>query len=704
MPNRLSSPKYWLLISALLGVAGLSACQTTSTDIFDRGIDTQETLERALKHAPIDTSPSSSAKTPYSASKTRSIPLSVNQDLQSGRGQFIQPGNTAQLNARQIAGSVELAFDNAPIKQVVDSVIGKILEANFVIDPSIEGTVTLRTARPVEKTDVPDLLAQALNLSGVSLIETSPGSYTIVPTNLAGRFASTPRLAGLGDGGSTVIMPLNYVSAAEMARVLASFTPQGARVLTDEVREALILSGEPSQINTLLETIEMFDVDWLAQMSFGVFELKYVSPADIIRELDKIFGGPEGPIGSQVEFVPMPRLSSVMVISKRPERLPQAESWIRRLDINIGGEGRRFQFLPVMNADAEAVAETLSDIFSDQNTGQSNRGASSTAFGDSSSSADIGQGSEGSGGLSGNSQGPRIRADAASNSLIVYATDDEVRQVQELLENIDVLPDQVLIEVVIAEVSLNDDLRYGVQWFFDTRTGGQFTFSDAGSGGVSARFPGFAYTFAGNYVQAALSALSAVTDIEVVSSPQIVTQDNQTATLQVGDQVPVVTQSAVSVDNPNAPIVNSIQYRDTGILLTVTPRINDGDVVVLEISQEVSDAVPTVTSGIDAPTIQQRQFDSVVNITDGETLALGGLIRASRSKGRSGIPLLKDVPLIGNAFSTRSDNRNRAELVVFLTPHIIRSQEDARRVSDHLRSKLTKLKTSGFIDEEPANR
>lgn len=254
----------------------------------------------------------------------------------------------------------------------------------------------------------------------------------------------------------------------------------------------------------------------------------------------------------------------------------------------------------------------------------------------------------------------------------------------------------MLIEAVIAEVSLNDDLRYGVQWFLDTRTDGELTFSDAGSGAVSARFPGFAYTFSGNYVKAALSALSAVTDIEVVSSPQIVTQDNQTATLQVGDQVPVVTQSAVSVDNPNAPIVNSIQYRDTGILLTVTPRINDGDVVVLEIAQEISDAVPTVTSGIDAPTIQQRQFDSVVSIADGETLALGGLIRASKSAGKSGIPFLKDVPLLGNAFSTQSDNRNRTELVVFLTPHIIRSKEDAQEASDHMRSKLKRLKSTSF--------
>lgn len=672
---------------------GLTGCETLPGDRFDRDIDTQETLERVITHDEIATNNSMDPLiTETDDTGTPSPFISVNQDTQIGQGRFIRP-NTGQGEARATvyAGNVDLAFDNAPIAQVVDAVIGDILKADFIIDPKVSGSITLRTAKPAKKSDVANLLAQALSLSGVALIETAQGSFSVLPKSSAGRFARAPRLAGTGRAQGIIIAPMQYVSAKEMLRVLEPMAPQGSQIRIDELREVLILTGEPGQMDVLLETIEMFDVDWLSEMSFGIYEARFASPDTLVTELEKVFGGQDGPIGSQVEFVAMPRLSSVMVIAKRAERLLQAESWIRRLDINVGGEGRRFRFLPVKNADAEAVAETLSDVFSEQSrsSNSSRSGISSNSSGTSPDTA--------------SDTGPRIRAETASNSLIVFATDDEVRQIAALLENIDVLPDQVLIEAVIAEVSLNDDLRYGVQWFFDSRTGGDFTFSDASSGSVSVKFPGFAYKFTGNYVQAALSALSAVTDIEVVSSPQIVTQDNQTATLQVGDQVPIVTQSAVSVDNPNAPIVNSIQYRDTGILLTVTPRINDGDIVVLEVSQEVSDAVPTVTSGIDAPTIQQRQFDSVVNIADGETLALGGLIRASKSTGKSGMPILKDVPLIGNAFSSRSDNRSRAELVIFLTPHIIRSRDDARRASDHLRSKLRRLKTSGFADDKSSN-
>lgn len=681
------------VLAILLGTV-MSGCQSTDT-IFDRGVDTNATLERVLDQ---DNRLNTSKGTPTSAvvdsSQTPNTGFSINQDVEIGNGVFVRHGfqYTAPL-AVEVDGMVSIAFDNAPIDQVVNAIIGDILKTNFVIDPSIKATVSLKTVKPISKQALPSLLNEALGLSGVSLIQSNEGGYLIVPNGAATKYSRSPSLAGAGRAQSgQIIFPLEFVSAAEMSRVLESMTPQGASIIADEVREILILSGTTSQLDTLAETISMFDVDWLTGMSFGVFETKFADPQDIVAELDSVFGGEEGPIGSQIQFIPMPRLSSVLVISKRPARLTQAESWIRRLDVNIGGEERQFKFLPVLNADAEAVAETLSDIFSDQ------------AFSGSSRPSASGQSSRQNVVPTSSGNGPRIKADAPSNSLVVFATGRELRQIEDLLTNLDVLQDQVLIEAVIAEVSLNDDLRYGVQWFFDTRDGGNLIFSDANAGGVSARFPGFAYTFSSNFAQAALSALSAVTDIEVVSSPQIVTQDNQTATLQVGDQVPVVTQSAVSVDNPNAPIVNSIQYRDTGILLTVTPRINDGNVVVLEVSQEVSDAVPTVTSGIDAPTIQQRQFDSVVNITDGETLALGGLIRASRSRGKSGIPLLKDLPVIGNAFSTNSDNRNRTELIIFLTPHIIRSEDDARRASDHLKSKLTRLKSTGFGEDALVDR
>ncbi|HCY55594.1 MAG TPA: type II secretion system protein GspD, partial [Oceanicaulis sp.] len=218
-----------------------------------------------------------------------------------------------------------------------------------------------------------------------------------------------------------------------------------------------------------------------------------------------------------------------------------------------------FQTIPVRNASASAMAEDIAATLQEREEGASPI---------------------------------RVRANEQSNTLIVWGNEDDRRAVAELVRQLDVLPEQILIEVTIAEVVLNDELRYGVQWFFDTRDGGGFTFSDLESGQVSSRFPGFAYRFDSRYVQAALNALDSVSSVVVLSSPQIVTLNNRPATLQVGDQVPVITQSAVSITNPDAPIVNSVQFRDTGVVLQVTPRIS-GNSIILEIDQEVSDVAET---------------------------------------------------------------------------------------------------------------
>lgn len=676
------------ILFASCTVLALLSCQTMDRNTFPKRAINDENLLDSLVHQEPASDMSVDSNGNGAMKKSYQVAPSVMQDVKLGAGQYVKQGLVQADFVTERSGSVELAFDNAPVAQIVDAVIGNILKADFVIDPSIKGKVTLRTAKPVKKSDVPSILDQALSLVGVSLIETGPNQFTVVPSTQARKFSKTPSLANNRSNSGMVIAPLEFVSASEMARVLIPFTPQGSKIQVDSTREILILSGTSTQIDVLLSTMDMFDVDWLAEMSFGVYETRFAPPETIIEELDKIFGGTKGPIGSQIEFIPLPRLGSVLVIAKRAHRLVQAEEWIRKFDRNVGGEGRRFQFMSIVNADAEEIAETISDLVGEENK------RNFDAVGPSS---DLGQGQPSAQRTSKPSKEKlRIRADLATNSLIIFGTDEEYRQIADLVQNLDVLPDQVLIEAVIAEVTLTDDLRYGVQWFFDGRGGGTATFSDASSGAVTSKFPGFAYAFSDTYIKAALNALAAVTDIEIVASPQIVTLDNHTATLQVGDQVPIVTQSAVSVDNPNAPIVNSVQFRDTGILLTVTPRVNDGNIVILEIAQEVSNAVPTLTSGIDAPTIQQRRFDSVVTIADGDTLALGGLIRSTRTLGSTGIPVLKDIPLIGNAFSNKSDSRSRTELVIFLTPHIIRSREDARRATRHIRDRLQRLKSSNF--------
>jgi general secretion pathway protein D len=280
------------------------------------------------------------------------------------------------------------------------------------------------------------------------------------------------------------------------------------------------------------------------------------------------------------------------------------------------------------------------------------------------------------------SKGPHIAVDFANNALMIRADGTEYASIERLLREVDVAPDQVMIEVVIAEVTLNDTLKYGVEWFFKNA---DQTFDLSKTGIVSKAFPGFAFTYKVPDVDVALNALGTLTDVKVISSPKLFTLNNKPATLQVGDQVPIITQTASGVRTAtDLTVVNSVQLRDTGILLRVTPRIGKSGAVFVEVKQEVSNAIATDTSGIDSPTIQQRKLSTTVAVQDGASIALGGLIRDSQDYGDSGVPLLKDIPVLGKLFGTTTSKGARTELLIFLRPRIIRNPEGAREMTDEL--------------------
>jgi general secretion pathway protein D len=299
----------------------------------------------------------------------------------------------------------------------------------------------------------------------------------------------------------------------------------------------------------------------------------------------------------------------------------------------------------------------------------------------------------------------KIIADKVKNALVIQAKPSDYRTVESAIRKLDIVPLQVLIEATIFEVTLNDTLRYGVEWFFKFGESSKAVFStsplgrvdatstSALSGAVNAIFPGFSYVVSPTQdsVKAVINALDQVSDVNVISSPQVFVLDNQTATLIVGDQVPITTRSAVSVISPDAPTVNSIEYRDTGVILEVTPRVNAGGLVTMEISQEVSNvsvATTNTQSQQDSPTINQRKVESTVSVQGGETVALGGLITDRRENASQGLPFLSRLPVIGWLFGTKSDSAARTELLVLITPRVVGNTDQARQVTQELRSRL----------------
>jgi len=585
--------------------------------------------------------------------------------IHRGSGAFVAPPPEpppAPRTPPPDAPRLDIAFERAPVGMVVQSLLSDFANASVVIDPRVEGEITIRSQGQLTAGELPAFLRNTVGALGLELVEQAPNAFLLRPLDARGQEQGTEVYRpGATVRAGVVIYGLRYVSASEMARLLQPFARQGVTVQPERARELLILSGPADQIQNLVQTIELLDVDWLDGISFGVVPLEYANPESLIGELRTLFGGADGPIGSMVEFVPLPGRRAILVLAKRPERLDQARTWIMQLDRPLTTSGR-IRLLQINNADAERVAETITALFGE--------GAAET----------------------------RIAADATRNALLIQSDPATFEEVAALVRELDRPIDQVMIEVTIAEVTLNNDFRFGVQWNFDLRDGTRAILSEASGGAVVARFPGFAATYGSTYVQAALNALSSRTHVEVISSPIIVTLDNQEAVLQVGDEVPIVTQSAANITTPDATVVNTVQYRETGILLRVTPRVSANDTVTLEVAQEASEVAATTTSGIDSPTIQQRRFESTVSIDDGQTVALGGLIRANRTRGRAGVPFLSAVPLLGAPFRNTNEAVRRTELVVFLTPRILRAAPDAEAATAELRQRLERIHGSRFIE------
>jgi general secretion pathway protein D len=289
-----------------------------------------------------------------------------------------------------------------------------------------------------------------------------------------------------------------------------------------------------------------------------------------------------------------------------------------------------------------------------------------------------------------------IVADEKNNALVIFARPRDYKMIEAMIRRLDVVPLQVLIEATIAEVTLNDNLQFGLQWFF-SQASSKFSLTNAASGigtaaDINPIFPGFNYVLGGGKEKLVLSALSELTHVDVVSAPHLLVLDHQTAGLQVGDQVPIVTESAQSVIAAGAPLVNSVQYLNTGVVLQVTPRVNSSGLITLDIDQQVSEPTTTTTSQIQSPTITQRRIVTSVVVQDGETIALGGLILDNQNNARSGIPVLSNIPVVGALFRTDTRKNARTELLVLLSPKIVRNAKEARDMTDDLRDRMRLVK------------
>lgn len=672
--------------------AGVGGCETVDEDEALR--DAMSPVKRSSAY---ETSPPSSVVLSGDSSGSASSPKT---EIHEGDNRFV---NTApRPRGSSQGGDVVLDFADADVKEVVRTVLGDILKVPFSVDPQIQGKVTLKTSTPLRKQDVIAALETALKVNGAVII-LADNVYNVVPATEAQKRIDGYELSGSArsrlPGYGIEIVPLRNIAAAEMQKILEPISPTGGIASVDAQRNLLFLAGTSQERSAMMDTIRLFDVDYLKGMSYAIIRPEHVEAGALALELTRVFQSTGGSSSTLLRFVPLARINTLLVVSPRANQLRAVQKWVDRLDVSPRGAGRGVYYYRMQNAKAEDVARSLSAVYGNAVTlgnDGSNGGDLSSPEGPPPPAAgampagappvpQINGGSS-----SGDTNGLQIAVDGANNALVIRASATDYAALERFLKEIDVAPDQVLIEVTIAEVTLNDSLRYGVEWYF--KNSNDQTYSLGRALKPAAILPGFNFTYTIPDVEVALSALGTITDVQVVSAPKLLTLDNKTASLQFGDQVPIITQSATGVQDANSPtIVNSVQFRDTGIVLRVTPRISKGGTVFVDVNQEVSSAIPTTTSNIDSPTIQQRKISSTVAVQDGDSIALGGMIRQSDTHSDSGVPVLKDIPVVGNLFSSTNNTGARTELLIFLRPRIIRSAAAAREMTDQLKQGLRGL-------------
>jgi len=656
-PNRVKS---WGKKSAtLFALASLVGCETVKPR--------WEGHTNATKAHSVNAKPSSEAAVQPETKQPSAQPkIYAGQSVNSP---VARPSKSQAARFRPKGGEIVLNFVDIPIREAARMILSDQLGKEFSIAEDVQGQVSLNNKEGLASSDlVPTLEALLSSINARLVIEGN--NYSIV---------SGAKNSVAISQGNLEIIPLRYIDASEFAKLLDGYQVSATPIKRGNL---LALNGSNSKIKKVRELARSFDINWLKGMSIGIFPVQNTSAGTMRDELLELFGKQLNKDDAKaLRIVAIERSNSIMVIANQNDYVKMMGDWVSRLDTAGGASNQAFFVYRVQNGRATDLAKLLDSMFGDGNHVADESDEIRTAP---RSLANLKPKSS-----------FRVVADESTNSLIVTGSPHYYKAVREAMKQLDSTPLQVLVEARIMELTLSDDLQYGLEWFLNGSRGSSNTSGtlDLGGAGIGAIQPGFSYVVerAGE-VRAALNGLADDSRLKVLSSPSLMVLNNRTASILVGDEVPIPTRQAVSNISPEAPTVNEIEYRNTGILLTVSPRVNSGGMVTMDISQEVSSVVNNITSQIDAPTIQQRQLNSTVSIRDGQTVVLGGLIRDQSSTRETGVPLLKDIPGFGKLFSNTEDGSTRTELIVLLTPRVIANEKDTDAITQEYKEKMIGLR------------
>lgn len=552
-----------------------------------------------------------------------------------------RPAPRQQQPMRQVtpAGS-SFFFDDADIFEVAQTVFGEVLKVNYIIDPAVKGRVNFRTTTPIPRDKILPVMEIIFRLNGVAIVEES-GLYRIIPIGGIAkepapiRFGKDPDSVELRGTALVQVAPIEFMNSAEMARIILPLLTQGGAVLDVPKKNFLIIADTDANVKRLLQLISMFDESATASLSepkIYVYPLQNSKADHISRILQQVL------LGASV--TPSTRRADA------PGTTPVA-----------GQRQQQPQPSPMAAQPSMSGAEPLV------------------------------------------SPNTKIIADEVANSIVIFASPGDYALIQAAIKQLDTIPRQVMIEAIVASVTLTDNLSFGMRWNLsnDLKISGLKPFKNGIDVGGTLGFQGLAPLSAGSFGYTALSngvvrlvieALATDNKAKILSAPQVLVADNREARIQVGRQIPIATSTTttpLSGTVPTNTTTSTIQYKDTGTILKVKPQINDSGLVSLEISQEVSSAEAQSILGTDQFVITKNEISTSMVSQDGQTIIIGGLIDENNTVNKSGIPFLHKIPILGNLFGRTTDNTTRQELIVLLTPRVVRNQADADQMTSEYR-------------------
>ena len=609
-------------------------------------------------------------------------------------------------------GNIVLNFDDADLYEVVKT-FSEMLNLNYIIPQPIKGSVTIRTKGGLRQEDILPIFYQVLDANGLTMVREGM-LHKIIDSKESSRL---PVRFNAGEAGRNIppdqrisiqIVKLNYISATEMTTILKPFISPDGTIVAHADSNTILLVDKGLVILKALTIIETFDVDMFEQTAHRFYPVKHVSVEEVSGSLLEILKAYKRDRAGDVQIIPLPRLNMILVISADKSIFPRVESLIYQLDQSNDDVERKIFVYFVKNGKAEDLAGILGSVF----TGTVNEDSLKKKDGLTDPSSEKkpdetrslfkkkeslskekkeGASKEEAGGSSTLRGEVTITPDIIRNALIVEASPADYQIIENLLKKIDVLPRQVLIEVMIAEISLSDSLSMGVAWSFDEgRTNAKRGLTGMGLGVISDSATGFNYTV--NLTEKWIHALNASAEknnVNIISSPIILASDNIEAKIQIKTEYPVA-DTEYKIAGESGVVESSVQYRDTGVILSVTPHINARGLVTMDITQEVSNPSDGVSvGGKQYPTFRNRSLSTSLTVNHAQSIVIGGLITESRSKVNSGVPFIINLPFIGKLFGSDSNSTDKTELILLITPRVINSLEDVDSVTQEFKTRIS---------------